>query len=135
MMKINDDRLKERESKNIVYNLFDLPWTKNRNFILFWKCIWYFYLRINSTQCLHDANSTGDWLTLSLSIKFTDECRTPYCQEAFIVTVQEKISNLYYNIKLSIKFTDGQTIDVKLSLCSYEQVSTGKAFNHLYKIE
>jgi hypothetical protein len=137
-IKMNDDGLKERANENMLYNIWDFNEQKEINFILFLemkrKWIWYFYLRI--AQSLHDGNTIGDWLVLSVSIKFTDGCRTPNCKKAFIIRIQEKISNVYYNINLIIKFTNGQTINVILFFFSYEQPSTGKkAFNHLYKIK
>ncbi len=79
-------------------------------------------------QCLHDANTNGDWLVLSTSIKFTDECRATDCRKAFISRAQQKIFNVYHNIKLPIKFTNGQTIPVEMSFCSSEQTSIGNGF-------
>jgi len=97
--------------------------------------MWYFYLRMNNIQYKRDISTTGDSLVLLLSIKYPDECGTATCRQAFVVKIEKQITDVYNKINLVIKFTNGQTINVYLTFISIEQSSTGKAFNHLYKIK
>jgi hypothetical protein len=90
---------------------------------------------MNNIQYQKDITTTGDLLVLLLSIKYTDGCGTANCKTAFVAKIQKQIADVYNQINLVIKFTNGQTINVHLTFSSIEQAGTGKVFNHLSKIK
>jgi hypothetical protein len=90
---------------------------------------------MNNIQYKRDISTTGDWLVLSLSIRYTEECGTANCKKAFVAKIKKQITDVYNNINLVIKFTNGPPINVHLTSPLIEQVGTGKVFNHLSKIK
>ncbi len=80
---------------------------------------------MNNIQYKRDISTTGDSLVLSLSIKYT-ECRTANCKTAFVAKIKKQITDVYNQINLVIKFTNGQTSNVHLTFSSIEQAGTGK---------
>lgn len=89
------------------------------------------YFSINGIQSQNDIDLQGDWLVLSVSVENPRGCRTAYCKKLLITKAQKNIATLFKKMNKKMTFTNGQTYNVQLIFCSFNQLVAGKIFNHL----
>ncbi|CAF2890482.1 unnamed protein product [Rotaria sp. Silwood2] len=77
----------------------------------------------NLNQCHEGFNKRGDQFIIVFSVGYPAGCATALCKTKFDDTVQSKIAAIYFKITLTITFTNGQSLSVKLSLCLFRKSS------------
>ncbi len=87
--------------------------------------LWNFwYFSDNTDQSGTNAGTTSSRLNISFTIEYSHGCNYPGCQKKFIEKVQYQITIAFKNITLTVTFTNGETLNISLSLYSLIQTNS-----------
>lgn len=120
--------------------LFNFTLKKNAPFLLllFFSSIkksnYFIYSSTNIIQCQKGPGITSDFLTMSISINYPQGCVGDACRQTFDTKVQQHIEILYPEMNFAITFSNGETLGLQMSFCSFEPLSKGNHFIRRYNM-
>ena len=82
--------------------------------------------RLNGRECQISTDTTGNMFVIAFTVRDQFECRTVSCRQQSFTNAYSNIETSSRHISLPITFTNGQTRDVDLILCSFGSSHNGK---------
>ena len=70
-----------------------------------------------------------------VDIHYPDECFGDGCRQAFDVQVQLDFEKKHTKVTLTVTFEDGRTLEIEMTFCAMEKITTGIHFAHLSNIK